>query len=137
MSIRLSLFFTMQPVFLGVYAQSIYPDADLPGDTLKLFAKNKVSTGLNNRDFTLPPDRNELFFTLQQSRFLSSAILRMGKKNGQWGKPQVAAFQARAVTWNLLFLLMERHFSLRRTARLTGRVIKDFDIWKVTRLKDG
>ena len=83
--------------FVGSHAlsQAIYPDPQLPSDTPTLFAKGILSDGLTNRDFTISPSGDEIFFTLQQPRFLTSTILYMQKQNGKWSNPMVAPFSGR------------------------------------------
>src|ERR1700704_2006294 len=76
----------------GATAQTTYPGGELPVDTPKLFAPGLISDGLSNRDFTISPAGDEIFFTIQHPKFLASVIIRLTKVNNIWGKPEVAPF---------------------------------------------
>ncbi|MFD0749366.1 hypothetical protein ACFQZS_04375 [Mucilaginibacter calamicampi] len=119
-------------------AQITYLDNSLPTDTPRLFAPGIVSDGLNNRDFTISPSGNELFFTLQQPRFISSTILYMRKENGKWSNPMVAPFSGKYRDLEAAFSPDGNtvYFSSDRPLK-AGETKKDFDIWKVKRLADG
>src|SRR2546430_2412478 len=82
-------------IFSGAVAQVVYPGRQLPADTPKLFAKGILSDGLSNRDFTISPKGDEIFFTLQQEHFASSTILYLIKKNDKWSAPKIASFSGR------------------------------------------
>lgn len=110
-------------------AQVIYPDNHPPGDIPQLFAKNIMSDGLNNRDFTISPTGDEIFFTLQQPKFLSSTILRMVKKDGKWLKPEVAPFSGSTGIWKPAFRPMERLSISHPTGRLTVKPPKRISIY--------
>lgn len=119
-------------------AQITYPDASLPADTLQVFAPGIISDGLSNRDMTMSSSGNELFFTLQQPRFVSSTILYMRKENGKWGKAMVAPFSGKYRDLEAAFSPDGQtiYFSSDRPLK-AGEAKKDFDIWKVKRLANG
>lgn len=117
----------------NVLAQATYPDNNLPGNAPQLFAKDKLTDGLSNRDFTLSPKGDEIYFTIQHLRF-ASFIVRVAKQNGVWGKPEMAPFSGVnrdleatfSPDGNTLFFASDRPLT-------AGGRPKDFDIWKVTR----
>ncbi|HEY9196915.1 MAG TPA: hypothetical protein VIM77_11640 [Mucilaginibacter sp.] len=115
------------------FAQS-YPDTALPSDVPKLFAKNQLCDGLSNRDFTISPKGDEIFYTLQQPRFLTSTILRLVKVHGKWGKPEVASFSGKFRDLEAAFSPDGQtiYFSSDRPLN-GGDGKKDFDIWRVKR----
>jgi hypothetical protein len=121
----------------NVFAQ-IYPDAALPTDTPRLFAKNILTDGLSNRDFTISPKGDEIFYTLQQPRFVTSTILHLIKKYGKWGKPAVAPFSGRYKDLEAAFSPDGQfiYFSSNRPLK-DGDIKKDFDIWRVKRQANG
>ena len=121
-----------------VMGQVVYPDKSIPSNIPKLFGKGVLSDGLNNRDFTISPANDEIFFTLQQPRFLSSTILRMRKTNGKWGKPRVAPFSGKYRDLEAFFAPDGKsiYFSSDRPVRGTMPK-KDFDIWRINRLPNG
>lgn len=120
------------------FAQLSYPDKSLPADTPRLFAKGILTDGLSNRDFTISPKGDEIFFSLQQPRFVTSTILYIQKKNGKWGKPEVAPFSGRYRDLEASFSPDGQtiYFSSDRPLNDTT-VKKDFDIWRVERDKNG
>src|SRR6202012_5097208 len=87
--------FVLLLLFLGIsdwVSAQTYPDPHFPNDTPRIFAQGILSDGLSNRDFTISPSGNEIFFTIQQRGFLSSTIIRLVKENGKWSKPEIAPF---------------------------------------------
>src|SRR4029079_11463732 len=63
----------------------------LPGDVPKIFAPGVISNGFANRDFTISPAGDEIFFTIQQLNIVS-VIMISAKRNGKWSQPVVAPF---------------------------------------------
>jgi hypothetical protein len=137
---RKALFIILALLVYGnlAHAQITYPGNSLPADTPKLFAKGILSTGLSNRDFTISPVGDEIFFTIQHPKFIASVIIRLVKANGKWGKPEVAPFSG-------VFRDLEASFSpdgktiyFASDRPVTGTQPKrDFDIWKVTKAGNG
>jgi len=70
-----------------------------PGATPQLFAPGIVSTGLYERDVTMMPDGNELYFGLIASNDV--AIVGMKRENGVWTKPEIASFCSDPDVYNL------------------------------------
>lgn len=119
------------------FAQATYPDSILPTDTPQIFARGILTDGLSNRDFTISPKGDEIYFTVQHLR-VASFILKVSKVNGVWGKPEMASFSgvyydleaSFSPDGNTLF------FSSNRPLKAGGQQ-KDIDIWKVTRAAGG
>ncbi len=124
-------------IFSGAAAQVTYPGAQLPADTPQLFAPGILSDGLSNRDFTISPKGDEIFFTLQQPRFVSSTILHLVKKDGKWADPEVAPFSGKYRDLEATFSPDGQTIYFSSDRPVTGEKNKDFDIWKVKRLADG
>jgi dipeptidyl aminopeptidase/acylaminoacyl peptidase len=123
-------------IFSGAVAQ-VYPGGQLPADTPKLFAKGILSDGLSNRDFTISPKGDEIFFTLQQAHFASSTILHLVKKNDKWSEPEVASFSGRYRDLEAAFSPDGQTIYFSSDRPLSGDKAKDFDIWKVKKMPDG
>lgn len=124
-------------IFSGAVAQRNYPGGQLPADTPKIFAKGILSDGLSNRDFTISPKGDEIFFTLQQTRFASSTILHLIKKSDKWSEPEVASFSGRYRDLEAAFSPDGQTIYFSSDRPLSGDKAKDFDIWKVKKLPDG
>ncbi len=77
------------------YSQSIsikdYFKQALPGEIPEIFAPGVISNGFANRDFTISPAGDEIFFTIQQLNFVS-VVVNSTKRNGNWSDPVVASF---------------------------------------------
>ena len=133
-----ALLLTLFASLNGALAQISYPDAGLPTDTPKLFARGLHVEGLNNRDFTISPAGDELFFTTQRPKFMASTIMHATKVNGVWGKPGVAPFSGTHLDLEATFSSDGKtlYFSSNRPLA-DGQPKEDFDIWKVTKTAAG
>jgi len=61
------------------------------GDTtINIFAPGIISTAHYERDFTINPDGDELFYTIMSRGF--SVIVTSKKVNNKWSQPEVASF---------------------------------------------
>ena len=123
---------------LSAAAQNGYPGAALPGDKPAVFARGIISDGMNNRDFTISPNGDEIFYSVQQRDFSISTILRFYKKNNKWIGPEVASFSGvykdlEAVfspDGNRIYYVSDRPSTVTDTT-------DDFDIWFVNKTADG
>jgi Tol biopolymer transport system component len=91
-----------------------------------------INTVLNERDFALSPDGNEIFYTLQSpGRNFQTIIYRQKDKNGKWSEPAVAPFAGRYSDLEPAFTVdgMKLYFVSNRP--INGGKVKDFDIWMV------
>jgi len=61
----------------------------LPGDTAKLFAPDIISTGMNERDFAISPDGNEIFFCREVGNFKYTTIIYTQRIDQSWTIPEV------------------------------------------------
>jgi Tol biopolymer transport system component len=105
-----------------------------PPETVSLFQKDVVNTFLNERDFAISPDGNEIFFTVTTPRSSIQTIVYCSKdKSGKWSKPVIAPF---AGTYSDLEPAFNGDGSILYFASnrpVEGTEPKDFDIWKVER----
>jgi hypothetical protein len=60
-----------------------------PGDTARIFAPNTISTGMNDRDFAITPDGNEIFFSRDAANFRYSTIFHTRRTDDIWSLPEV------------------------------------------------
>jgi len=108
-----------------------------PPTAHKLFGEGVISTFINERDFALSPDGNEMYYTISTPKSTFQTIVYCKKSKDGWTKPEVAAFAgefsdlepAFSADGNTLF------FSSNRPT--TGNTPKDFDVWKVKRAGNG
>ena len=118
-----------------VYSQDkIYFDQNPPSDIPEIFARGIISDQYGNRDMTISPGGDELFFTLQYSRGLISAVLYSQKINGKWTSPEVALFSGSYNDLEPAFSPdgSKLYFVSNRPLQQEGNK-KDFDIWYVTK----
>lgn len=70
-----------------------YLGQPLPGERPQVFAGGIVSTGLSERDLTMTPDGNEIYFSAQIGRDSNfSAIVVVRRIDGEWVWPAIAPF---------------------------------------------
>jgi hypothetical protein len=61
----------------------------LPGDTARLFGAGVISTGMNERDFAITPDGNEIFFSREAGNYRYATIFYTRRADGTWSVPEV------------------------------------------------
>lgn len=61
-----------------------------PGETAELFAPGLISTGLYERDFTMPEDGQEIYFGIFYNQIVTIVLTK--QVNGKWMEPRVAPF---------------------------------------------
>jgi hypothetical protein len=67
-----------------------YLGQEPPGTTPKLFAPGIVSTGFNERDVTISPKGNEIYFGLLTGKQITIMCTKL--VNGSWTEPEAAQF---------------------------------------------
>lgn len=109
-----------------------------PGDTARLFAPGIISTGMNDRDFAITPDGNEIFFCRDAGNFRYSTIFHTQRTGGVWSVPEVFEYCT-----NPGFKYIEPHLShdgqklyFISTMPADSALKENEDIWVCTR-KDG
>lgn len=121
-----------------VHAQQTYhPCRESVADSAGIFCNEIISDGLSNRDFTISPDGNEIFFSVQHSKFLTSTILYMYKRKGKWSMPEVAPFSGKSRDLEAAFSADGKtiYFSSDRPVDERDST-DDFDIWKVEKVNN-
>ncbi len=118
----------------GDYIGQVPPDS-----TTRIFASGIVSNGLNNRDITISPDGNEIYFVSSTPNYSYATILVVKRKNNVWNDPQVVSFGTNtnyitiepclSYDGNTLFYASDKPMddSLQKG---------DMNIWKVERVED-
>jgi Tol biopolymer transport system component len=104
---------------------------------VSLFQEGTVSTFMNERDFAISNDGQEIYFTISGPRGSNQTIVYCRKeKSGKWALPEVVSFSGRhsdlepafSHDGNTLFFASNRP---------NGFEKKNFDIWKVSRTRNG
>lgn len=102
-----------------------------PSDTAKLFAPYTISTGMNERDFAITPDGNEMFFCREAGNFKYTTILHAKRAGDTWSAPEVFEYCT-----NPDFKYVEPHISpdglklfFISTMPLDSGIIGNEDIW--------
>lgn len=105
-----------------------------PPASATLFEDGFISTQLNERDFAISPDGNEIYYTITtpKSTFQTIVFLRK-QKDGSWSKPEVAAFAGKFSDLEPAFSADGKTLYFASNRPLSGTEPKDFDIWKVER----
>lgn len=60
-----------------------------PGDSARLFAPDVITTGMNERDFAITPDGNEIFFCREAGNFRYATIFYTRRIDNVWTTPDV------------------------------------------------
>lgn len=63
-----------------------------PGDSARLFAPGIISTGMDERDFAISPDGNEIFFCREAGNFKYVTIFYSRRSDDVWSAPEVFEF---------------------------------------------
>ncbi len=64
----------------------------IPGDSARLFAPDIICTGMDERDFTITPDGNEIFFCREAGNFRYVTIFHSRRSDDVWSLPEVFEF---------------------------------------------
>jgi hypothetical protein len=127
--------FILLLITISTKAQITYPDTRLPADVPQLFAKGLISNELGNRDFTISPAGDEIFYTV---KLVTSTIVYLRKQNGKWSQPVLAPFSGKYRDIEAVFSPdgQSVYFSSDRPVDVNTPK-KDFDIWRTKRLGNG
>lgn len=102
-----------------------------------MFGENSISTSINERDFALSPDGNEMYFTISTPRSTFQTIVYCKKiKEGEWTKPEVVSFAGEFSDLEPVFSVDGNTLYFASNRPLKGSEPKDFDIWKVSRVRE-
>jgi len=63
-----------------------------PDDSARLFAPGIICTGMDERDFAITPDGNEIFFCRQAGNYAYVTIFCTRRIDGAWSTPEVFEF---------------------------------------------
>jgi Tol biopolymer transport system component len=124
---------------LNVLAQEItLPSLDSPPATLSLFGEGTISTFLNERDFAISPDGNEIYYTVSIPRSVFQTIVYCKRvKGNKWTQPEVVSFAGKFSDLEPAFSSDGNTLYFASNRPLEGSEPKDFDIWKVARIATG
>jgi hypothetical protein len=60
-----------------------------PGDSARIFAPGIISSGMDERDFAISPDGNEIFFCREAGNFRYVTIFYSRRNNDVWSTPEI------------------------------------------------
>ncbi len=131
---RSLVFFFAFLIFISTTIAQDVTGTNTPPAEASLYGNDLVNSGLSERDFTLSPRGDEMFYTIQSSRFIKSAIIYRRKVNGKWEEPVIAPFSGKYRDLEAFFSPDGNsvYFASDRPAA-PGDMSKDFDIWKTVR----
>jgi Tol biopolymer transport system component len=122
-------------LFQSGLAQNTFPLAlqDAPTKA-SLLSEGFISTSMNERDFSLSPDGNEIYFTVSSPKSTFQTIVFCKRvKPGQWTKPEVVSFAGQFSDLEPALSVDGKTLYFASNRPLTGTTPKDFDLWKVQR----
>jgi hypothetical protein len=116
----------------------LYFDQPPPGNSAVLFAPGIISDEYGNRDMAISPAGDELFYTIQyRGGFAFSVIMHAKKQNGKWTAPEVAAFSGQYNDEEPAFSPDGTRLYFSSNRPLAGNGKKDYDIWFISKEKNG
>jgi Tol biopolymer transport system component len=105
-----------------------------PPEKLSILGEGFISTGINERDFALSPDGNEIFYTISTPKSSFQTIVFSKKSpKGEWSAPEIAPFAGEYSDLEPAFSADGSSIYFASNRPLTGTDTKDFDMWKVSR----
>jgi tricorn protease-like protein len=109
-----------------------------PPQQLELFAEGSVSTYMNERDFAISPDGSELYYTVSTPKSSFQTIVFVRRiKEGEWSNPEIVSFAGSYSDLEPAFSADGKTLFFSSNRPVEGSAVKDFDIWKVTRIGKG
>lgn len=122
-----------------LFAQKLtLPSLQHPPATASLFGEGFVSTRINERDFALTPDGNEIYYTISSPKStIQTIVVSRRNTKGEWSQPEIAPFAAAFSNLEPALTGDGKTLFFASNRPLTGTEPKDFDIWKVTRTATG
>jgi len=120
-------------VFSAAFSQQKF-SFETPPKQLTLLAPGFISTDLNERDFALSPDGNEIYFTISTPKSTFQTIVFSKRTTTGWTKPELVSFAGSYSDLEPAFSADGNTLYFASNRPLSGNTIKDFDIWKVTRV---
>ncbi len=116
------------------FSHSLAQSSSPPG-VPSLFQEGVISTNLNERDMAISPDGNEMFYTLTAAQnSFSSIIYRKKLGNNTWTEPVIAPFSGMYADLEPAFSTDGSQLFFSSNRPLTGKTVKDYDIWVVTKV---
>ncbi|HRH58814.1 MAG TPA: hypothetical protein PLS10_14275 [Chitinophagales bacterium] len=105
-----------------------------PKDSIALVNLPKEFTHFSVRDFTMSPNKDEIFFTVESNKNTIATIIQLKKINGQWHM-DIAPFSGNYYDLEATFAPDGKtlYFVSNRPLQKDS-AIKDFDIWKTEKV---
>jgi hypothetical protein len=125
---KLIFLFLFSFLLLKPAAQKL-PFGLVDSDKPQMFAPGIISNGLDNRDMTISPSNDELFYTLQHRR--GSVLVHCKKSGNNWSKPETAWFSGKFSDLEPAFSPdgKKLFFTSNRPLNQTDSIAKDYDLW--------
>lgn len=136
---KYSFTFVIWLLGISLSAQNAVPISfDKPPEKLSLLSEGFISTHVNERDFALSPDGNELYYTISTPKSTFQTIVFCKKIGvGKWTSPEVVSFAGEYSDLEPAISADGKTLYFSSNRPTAGATLKDFDIWKVTRAGNG
>ncbi len=119
-------------------AQLKLPALNTPPEKATMLGEGIISTAINERDFALSPNGNEIYYTISTPKSTLQTIVFIRKiSNDEWTAPEVVSFAGEYSDLEPVFSHDGNTLYFSSNRPLTGTEPKDFDVWKVTRTANG
>jgi Tol biopolymer transport system component len=132
---KIHLTFLCLACSINAFAQKPFKLAlNTPPSEVALLGEGNISTFLNERDFAMSPDGNEIYYTISTPRSTVQMIVFSRKiKGDQWTSPEIAAFSGTFSDLEPAFSADGKTLYFASNRPVSGEKIKDYDLWKVHR----
>jgi Tol biopolymer transport system component len=133
----MKVYFTVLCVtlFLPGLTQNTFPLflQDAPAKA-SLLSEGFISTSMNERDFSVSPDGNEIYFTVSTPKSTFQTLVYSKRiKHDEWSKPEVVSFAGQFSDLEPAFSADGKTLYFASNRPITGTTPKDFNLWKVQR----
>lgn len=131
------LFFTLV-ISSAAIAQGKLPALNTPPEKATVLGEGFISTMLNERDFALSADGNEIFYTISTPLSTFQTIVSSKRSTkGEWSPPEIVSFAGEYSDLEPVLSADGKTLYFASNRPVSGTTAKDFDIWKVARTAQG
>lgn len=103
-----------------------------------LFSPGFISSGKSERDFAITAAGDEIYYTIQSPQGAFQTIVCSKKqRDGRWSKPEIVSFGGMYSDLEPALSGDGKTMFFASNRPIEGQGIKDFDIWKVERTRNG
>lgn len=113
-------------------------DVEKSSTELEIFGDGVISTGLNERDLAISPDKSKIYYTLSAYNDVKRAIVEISKANEIWEQPKIASFSGEYNDIEPFITTDGEQFFFCSDRPMTSDSTRtDYNIWVMDKSEDG